>query len=300
MDKYVRYLLVGITFLLTISSCQEKTSLHTVVLETPTELKDYFAYSNQNTPMISGHRGGSKNGYPENSIASMEYTLRHTPATFEIDPRMTKDSVIVLMHDATLDRTTNASGKVSKHTWEQLKQLRLKGPEGKLTQYHIPALEEAIQWAQDKTVLNLDTKGVPKAMYVRKIREHNAESYVIVTVRNARQATYYYKKAPRIMYSAWIKTKEAFREYDKAIPWTQVAQAYIGPEVTPQKQELINLLHGKGVKVMIGAGPSYDKLESEKRGAAYRELIRSGIDIIETDRPVEVAKAKERIEKFNN
>jgi glycerophosphoryl diester phosphodiesterase len=45
---------------------------------------------------------------------------------FEIDPRITKDSVVVLMHDATLDRTTTGTGRVADHTWAELQQLRLK------------------------------------------------------------------------------------------------------------------------------------------------------------------------------
>lgn len=49
-------------------------------------------------------------GYAENCIEGLENVLTQMPAFFEIDPRLTKDSVIVLMHDATLDRTT--TGKV--------------------------------------------------------------------------------------------------------------------------------------------------------------------------------------------
>src|SRR5687768_7040929 len=70
------------------------------------ELRSFFAYTGKDVPFISGHRGGVNKGFPENSIEALENTLRHTPATFEIDPRLTKDSAIVLMHDATLDRTT--------------------------------------------------------------------------------------------------------------------------------------------------------------------------------------------------
>ena len=40
-------------------------------------------------------------------------------------PRLTKDSVIVLMHDATLDRTTSGKGKLADFTWNELQQIRL-------------------------------------------------------------------------------------------------------------------------------------------------------------------------------
>ncbi|HLR25902.1 MAG TPA: glycerophosphodiester phosphodiesterase family protein [Fodinibius sp.] len=273
------------------NQCTQHSRLHTITLDEPADLQDFFAYTGKDIPSISGHRGGAKNGYPENSIASMRYTLRHTPATFEVDPRLTRDSVIVLMHDATLERTTNATAKVSDYKWEELQDLKLKNSNGNMTEHRIPSLDEAIRWARGKTVLNLDIKDVPKLMYIRAIGNHNAESYVIVTVRNAEQAKYYYERAPHIMFSAWIKTKEAFDEYDQAVPWEQVAQAYIGPRITPENKKLIELLHDQGVMVMVGAGPSQDKLPDDERADAYRALIRSGVDIIETDRPVESAKA---------
>ena len=50
-------------------------------------------------------------GYPENCIETFENTLSHMPSFFEIDPQMTRDSVIVLMHDPTIDRTTTGKEK---------------------------------------------------------------------------------------------------------------------------------------------------------------------------------------------
>src|SRR5690606_30935720 len=120
-------------------------------------------------------------GLPENSIAGMEGGLRHTPAFFEIDPRLTKDSVIVLMHDATLDRTTNGTGKLADYTWAEVQQLRLKDRDGNVTSYGIPTLDEVIEWARGKTVLNLDQKDVPIELSAEIIRKHNAYSFVMVT-----------------------------------------------------------------------------------------------------------------------
>src|SRR5690554_341347 len=83
-----------------------------LAFDTPAELHRFFRYE-EGKHIVSGHRGTMELGLPENSIASMEKVLEHTPAFFEIDPRLTKDSVVILMHDATLDRTTNGTGKVS-------------------------------------------------------------------------------------------------------------------------------------------------------------------------------------------
>ena len=72
---------------------------------------------------IMGHRGNSSNpNIPENSIAGIESCIELGGAVdiVEVDPRMTKDGVIVLMHDETIDRTTTGKGKVKDLTYEQL------------------------------------------------------------------------------------------------------------------------------------------------------------------------------------
>lgn len=287
--RHITGLLQGAMTILIILGCNTKKDLYTLELNNLDDTKQFFQYIGQDLPLISAHRGGAIIGFPENSIAVLEHTLHHTTAVFEVDPRLTKDSVIVLMHDATLDRTTNGTGKVSGYSWEELKLLKLKDPQGNVTDHRIPTLDEVIEWSRGKTVINLDKKDVPLEMTAQKIRETNSAVHVIITVHNAREAKYYYEKNNDFLFSAWVKTKKAFEEYNEAIPWGQVMMAYIGPEVTPENRELIDLLHERNVMVMVGTAPSYDKLEPEQRKKAYRKLIETGIDIIETDRPVEVA-----------
>ena len=80
----------------------------------------YFRYRRNGSIIVSGHRGGREKGYPENSLEGFRNVILQAPAFFEIDPRLTKDSVIVLMHDATLDRTTTGKGFLNEYTYEQL------------------------------------------------------------------------------------------------------------------------------------------------------------------------------------
>lgn len=267
-------------------------TLNTLNFKDEKSLQAFFKYTGKNIPIISGHRGCNIPGYPENSLEAFEYVLKYTPAFFEIDPRLTKDSIIVLMHDATLDRTTTGKGKLSDYTWDQVKQLKLKDCEGNITPYRIPTLGEAIEWARGKTVLNLDKKDVPLEMTAKFIKEHNAAAFVMVTVHNAEQAKFYYDRNSLQMMSAFVKTEEAFNEYAKfGIPWQNMI-AYIGPENKPENKKMFDLLHGKGVMCMISAAPTYDKLTSkDEQHKAYRETFRQGADILESDYPVEVSKA---------
>lgn len=267
-------------------------TLHRLPIKSVQDLHAFFKWEAKKKPIVSGHRGGMVPGFPENSLATFENTLKHTPAFFEIDPRLTKDSVIVLLHDATLDRTTTGTGRLSDYTWEEVKKLRLKDADGNVTNHRIPTLAEAIEWARGKTVLNLDRKDVPLPMTAAIIRKHKADAFMMLTVHSPEQARYYYDDNRGRMFSAFVKTPQELAAYEKAgIPAANMI-AYIGPTVKPENQELYRLLNAKGIMCMISAASSYDKLpEASERAAAYRAIIEDGASILESDRPIEVAEA---------
>lgn len=256
------------------------------------EISGYFSYTGAKKKIISGHRGTHIPNYPENSLEGFVHVLQFTPAFFEVDPRLTKDSVIVLLHDATLDRTTTGTGKLSDYTWEEVKKLKLKDSQGNITPYRIPTLQEAMDWAKGKTVLNLDKKDVPLAMIAAIISKNKAENYMMVTVHNVEQAQFYHSSNPKLMMSAFVKTEKAFKEYETAgIPWKNMI-AYIGSEDKPENKIMFDLLHAKGVSCMLSSAPTYDKLKTaEERAEAYRRVFDNGADILESDYPIEVWQA---------
>lgn len=221
--KYRTFFLSFLSLLFATPLFAQNEELYTIDFKNPGELHDFFGYRQGANIIISGHRGGMEWGYPENSIAAFENTLRYTQAFFEIDPRLTKDSVIVLMHDATLNRSTTGTGKLANYTWSELSDIRLKDKEGNVTPYSIPSLAEVIEWARGKTVLNLDVKDVPLEMTAALVKELNAETVVMLTVHSPEQALFFLDKNPESMFSAHIKTVGEFHKYDAAgIPWKQV------------------------------------------------------------------------------
>ncbi|CAG5018816.1 hypothetical protein DYBT9275_06077 [Dyadobacter sp. CECT 9275] len=267
-------------------------NMHFIKTKNAKELHAFFRYTGNDAILVTGHRGGMVKGFPENSIATFENTLKHTPAFFEIDPRLTKDSVIMLLHDPTLERTTTGKGKLADYTFAELKNFRLKDAQGHVTDYPIPTLAEVIEWARGKTILNLDHKDVPLEMTAALIRKHKADGFVMLTVHNPQQASFYLEQNKNSTFSAFIRSKEEFEDYRKAgIPFTQLI-AYIGPWVKPENQELYRLLNKEGAMCMISAASSYDKLKSaEERKAAYLSIARDGATIIESDYPIEVAES---------
>ncbi|MDR1724618.1 MAG: glycerophosphodiester phosphodiesterase family protein [Tannerella sp.] len=256
-----------------------------------TDLHEFFKYKADGSIIISGHRGGLEPGFPENSLEGFENVLTKTPSFFEIDPRLTKDSVIVLMHDATLDRTTDGKGNLSDYTWAQLQSVRLKDMNGKTTAYKIPTLKDVILWSKGKTVVNLDKKDVPMAMIVELIKECDAENQIMLTVHTGAQARYYYDRLPNVMFSAFVRDDKEYEDMAiSGVPWKNMI-AYIGASINEKNRHIVEKLHRNGVRCMISLAPTHDKLKSAaERDEAYRKEIALKPDIIESDLPVEVSK----------
>ncbi|MES2277666.1 MAG: glycerophosphodiester phosphodiesterase family protein [Bacteroidota bacterium] len=275
----------------TIKMASAQTEMNILKFNNVAEFQSYFHYTGKDMPLISGHRGGTTAGYPENCIATFANTLKHTPAIFEMDPRLTKDSVVVVLHDDSLGRTITGKGKLNSYTYAELQQFRLKDPQGNVTDQKIPTLKEMILWSKGKTILNLDHKDVPLEMTAKILKECKNEM-VMLTVHNAKDAKFYIQDNPNHMLSAFVLTKKAFDEYEKAgVPWKNMI-AYIGPTNKPENKEIMDLLHAKGVMCMISAAPSYDKLKTPaERAVHYRETFTMGADILESDLPIEVAEA---------
>lgn len=116
-------------------------------------------YSLKNFPqdkiMVVAHRGDWRDA-PENSIWAIKKAIEKGADMAEIDLAITKDSILILMHDKTIDRTTSGKGKPSDYTLNEIKQLFLRDGSGVITEMKIPTLEEALQVSKGKILLNLD------------------------------------------------------------------------------------------------------------------------------------------------
>ncbi len=262
--------------------------IHSLAFASPQAMRDYFTYASDKK-IVSGHRGTIEAGLPENSIAAFEAVLQKTTAIFEIDPRYTKDSVAILMHDATLDRTTNGKGKIADHTWDELRKLKLKDQAGNVTNYGINTLDEVIKWAKGKTILNLDKKDLPLAATAAILKKYNAYSWVWVTVHNTEQAAFYLAQNPEQYMSMHIKDQAAWEKFKSAgLPYDRMI-VYIGPELKDSNQAMYQFFNRKGVMCMISAAPTYDKLKTKaERAEKYKAIFAEGASILESDLPMEV------------
>ncbi|MGG1552242.1 glycerophosphodiester phosphodiesterase [Paenibacillus ferrarius] len=76
----------------------------------------------QSKPLIIGHRGAAGEA-PENTLASFALAVEQGAEGIELDIHISKDGEIVVCHDPTLDRTTNGSGLICEHDWQDIRQL---------------------------------------------------------------------------------------------------------------------------------------------------------------------------------
>ena len=106
--------------------------------------------------VVVSHRGDWRN-YPENSIPAIESVIRMGVDMVEIDVKMTKDSVLVLMHDKTIDRMTNGKGKVSDITYDSLMTFTMRRAHNVVTDTtKVPTLRQALLCCKDRILVNVD------------------------------------------------------------------------------------------------------------------------------------------------
>lgn len=104
---------------------------------------------------VAAHRGDWIYA-PENSIDALKHAIFFGADLIETDVRLTKDGKIIMMHDYTVDRTTDGTGTISDLTLEEIQKLHLRNNFGGMTELKVPTLEEFIEIAKDKILLYLD------------------------------------------------------------------------------------------------------------------------------------------------
>jgi glycerophosphoryl diester phosphodiesterase len=110
------------------------------------------------SPLIVGHRGNARYA-PENTCVSFAQAIEAGATMVEMDTRLSKDGQIVLMHDETIDRTTNAKGNLADLMSQEL--ARLDAGSWKDPKYHgepVPTLTQVAEVCRDKAIMMLDLK----------------------------------------------------------------------------------------------------------------------------------------------
>lgn len=115
---------------------------------------------------LMAHRGASGLA-PENTLAAFELCLQYRPEWTELDVHASADGEIIVMHDGTVDRTTDGSGAISAMTLAELK--ALDAGSWKAAEFAgepVPTLREVVAAVGTKVRINVEIKGGPDLPYV--------------------------------------------------------------------------------------------------------------------------------------
>lgn len=258
------------------------------------DIKAYFRYDpDRAKPLIMAHRGGPEKGYPENCIPTFERCLAQIACPLiEFDVRMSRDSVLALLHDEELSRCTDGQGNVSQTDWAVLQNLRLKDENGHTTQYTVPDFASVLAWFQDKAaILILDVKpGVALDRMLAMLRRAGLQHQSVLICYSLADAEYVYRQMPDLMLALGFNNEQLTAAVlASGIPKDQLVA------LTPRELQApgyYRLIHDHGISCSLGANGNIDTLPTEQAVKAYIQRFQAGADILCTDKPAAVAQIK--------
>lgn len=165
---------------------------------------DNIYSTSKNAPLVFGHRGASHDA-PENTVAAFRLAETMGADGIELDTSLSRDGIPIVIHDLTLDKTTNGAGYVRDFTVKQIKALDAGGkfsPQFKGEQ--VPTLDEVFGTIGSQMIVNVELKsvmlrsdGIERAV-ADIIRQHKAEQRVIVSSFNPLALRRFRSLAPEI------------------------------------------------------------------------------------------------------
>lgn len=133
-----------------------------------------------NQVVVIAHRGEHLY-HPENTLAAFQGAIDAGADYFELDVRTTSDGKLVILHDSTLDRTTDGTGAVALHTFQEVRALDAGSKfSADFAGTKIPTFDEALELARGKINVYVDAKAADPQRLVDTIVEHNMQDHVVI------------------------------------------------------------------------------------------------------------------------
>lgn len=251
--------------------------------------------------LVVAHRGDWRNA-PENSLQAYRNCIDMGVDMIEIDIHKTQDNQFIVMHDATVDRTTNGKGKIADMTLADIKKLYLKSGHGVKTRHRVPTLEEVLLLAKDKILVNID-KGDNyfDEIYELLLKTGTEKQVVIKTYDNL--ATIQSKSKNDIIHKSIFmpiinldKQEDAEVVVDNYLHVNPPAFEVTFKTETPKLFRVLNKIRQSGSKLWINslwsslnAGHDDDLAVEEKcPDEAWGWILQQGATVIQTDRPMQL------------
>lgn len=268
----------------------QKKDVNTIIAE----LKNV----NSNNVLVVAHRGDWRNA-PENSLLAIRNAIDQGVDIIEIDVQRTRDGHLIIMHDQTVDRTTDGKGYVKDMPLDSVRKLHLRNGLGRITRHMVPTLEEAMLAVKGKAMVNLD-----------KCYDFMNEAYAVLmktgTVNHAlfkgtasateiRKA--YGSILNKVFYIGIVDLDKpdaltTLNELQRQIK--PIAFELIFSQDTVKVFKALKTVRANGARLWINslwaslnAGHDDDLAETDEVNS-YGWIVRQGATVIQTDRPVEL------------
>lgn len=230
--------------------------------------------ASKHDPIVISHRADHTRK-PENSIAAIQDAIRCGADYVEIDLRTTRDSFLVLSHDASLTRMTGAPGKVQELTLAEIKNLALKPtiPDGKT--YRVPEFKDVLRCCKNKINIYLDFKEADVEKTWQQIRAAGMEDQIVVYCNHPSQYTDWRRIAPAMPILTSLpddaKTAEAAIAFIDHTPVEVIDNAY-DPAIR-------TALRKKGVAIWL------DVQNADEGPVSWQKALDLGVQGLQTDHP---------------
>lgn len=222
---------------------------------------------------ITAHRGASGIA-PENTLSAIGLAVKEGADYAEIDVRMTKDKVPVLLHDASLERTTDSAQKIGTVTYKELCGFEITEPhEAEVYFERVPRLEDVFSGYGGKIGFNIELKETDSPELVKVVlelmEEYGVEQSCVITSTSLSQLELIKQKNREI--KTGLILSFVFGDFYKstAVDFFSIRGEFISEQV-------VKRAHARGKEVH--AWTINDEYE-------IRRLIAVGVDNIITDKP---------------
>jgi len=168
---------------------------------------------------VIGHQGSCADR-PGNTLAGVRRAIEAGAHVVEVDVRTTKDGVLVCLHDAEVDRTTDGKGKVADLTVAEVKKLDAGVKfDAKFAGERVPTLREVLELAKGKIAVMIDLKEEGEE-YVKKIvdavQNHGEPKRIVLGVRSVEGAKQFRKLLPDARQIGLVPTVDDIEPFAKA------------------------------------------------------------------------------------
>lgn len=235
---------------------------------------------------IVAHRANTRKGIaeriPENSLEIIQVAIESGVVDMvELDVRPTKDGVLVLMHDASVKRTTNGTKNVSDMTYAEILELDMnRENDSQKTGIKVPTLKQAFELCKGKMYINLDIHGksVPAGVLADLIKECGMMDQVMI-YSSKEELVEYQKIDPNILIHPYVSTIAAAREY-KQYPGAMLFQ--YGLKYDQDTDDFARNMRAEGLLTYTNI-LNQDKYMLNGNYTYLQKFVNSETDFIQTD-----------------